>query len=297
MNELIVSNNDIKEMAKAMGPLFNKKPDDMFALMLIAQAEGKHPAIAAQEYDIIQGRPAINSRSAQARFQLSGGKIEWKTRTDAEVSAAFNHPAGGSLTITWTIERAKKAGLTSKDNWQKYPAQMLSARVISEGVRAIFPSCLSGMYLPEEIEDLPEHEPRNVTPAPTAQPNHDKPLIKDVQDAEVETQEITDEDIAAAERKENIKEITAITKEIALIVKLPENGGWSNQDKIDLDIRGLLQAARDSFDPTTATVALRRAEIADKYRNGTDWPVIVKDLVDFGLNLEALDQRKAGLSA
>jgi hypothetical protein len=157
----IFKNEDVKEMAKSLGPLFGKEPRDMFALMLIAQAEGKHPATAAQEYDVIQGKPAINSKAALARFQSSGGSINWITRTDAEASAKFSHPQGGELVITWTMERAKKAQLTGKQNWQKYPAQMLSARVIAEGVRAVFPACLSGLYTVDEVRDF---DTRNVTP-------------------------------------------------------------------------------------------------------------------------------------
>src|SRR4030067_653482 len=85
--------DQLKGMAQALGAnkLFGKTPEELLPLMLIAQAEGMHPAIAAQEYDIIQGKPAINSRAALARFQRSGGKIGWKTRTDKEATAIFEH--------------------------------------------------------------------------------------------------------------------------------------------------------------------------------------------------------------
>lgn len=147
---------ELEKMAKALGfnKMFGKSPDELLPLMLIAQAEGKHPAIAAQEYDIIQGRPAINSKSALARFQHAGGCIQWNARTDVKASATFSHPQGGTLEIEWTIERAKQAQLTGKDNWKKYPAQMLSSRVVAEGVRAVFPACLSGMYTSEEVQDF-----------------------------------------------------------------------------------------------------------------------------------------------
>jgi len=150
----LVPTTEIKEMAKVMGPLFKKRPEDMFALMLIAQAEGKHPAIAAQEYDIIEGKPAINSRSAQARFQLAGGSIKWLYRSEQRVVCELSHPQGGILEVTWDMERAKKAGLSGKSNWVKYPIQMLSARCVAEGVRALYPACLSGMYTVEEVQDF-----------------------------------------------------------------------------------------------------------------------------------------------
>ena len=148
---------EVMQMARAIAGsgLFGvKTPDQAFALMLIAQAEGRHPATVAQEYDIIQGRPAIKSQAALARFQAAGGSIRWTERTDTACEAEFTHPQGGKLSIRWTMERAQAAQLTGKDNWRKFPAQMLSARVVSEGVRAVFPACLSGLYLAEEVQDF-----------------------------------------------------------------------------------------------------------------------------------------------
>lgn len=155
MNDLVPL-SDIEKMADIFGrnKLFGKTKEEMLQLMILAHAEGKHPAIAVQEYDMIQGRPAINSKAALSRFQASGGKIQWKERTDERATANFSHPSGGTLDITWDIKRAQQAGLTGKDNWKKYPAQMLSARVIAEGVRAIYPACLSGMYTVEEVKDM-----------------------------------------------------------------------------------------------------------------------------------------------
>jgi hypothetical protein len=58
--------------------------------------------------------------------------------------------------IDWTMDRAKKAQLAGKAGgmWEKYPRQMLRARVISEGCRAIAPSATSGFYTPEEVREF-----------------------------------------------------------------------------------------------------------------------------------------------
>lgn len=156
---------DLERQADIMARsgLFGKSPEQILSLMLIAQAEGIPVAIAAQEYDIIQGKPAITSRSALARFQAAGGSIKWLLRTDTEAKLWLYHPAGGELTVSWTIERAKKAGLVGKDNWQHYPAQMLASRAVSEGVRAIYPACLNRMYTTDEARDM---DMRDVTPPP-----------------------------------------------------------------------------------------------------------------------------------
>jgi hypothetical protein len=157
MSQLITV-DQIQTMANAVvkSQLFGMKTvEQATALMLIAQAEGYHPALAARDYHIIQGRPTLKAETMMARFQQQGGKVEWKTLTDKEVTATFSHPSGGSATITWTFEQAKQAGLTGKDNWKNYPRAMLRARVVSEGIRTVFPGVVLGVYTPEEVQDIP----------------------------------------------------------------------------------------------------------------------------------------------
>jgi hypothetical protein len=156
--------SDLKVMAEAIAKsgLFGiKTPEQGIALMLIAQAEGLHPAVAARDYDIIQGKPALKARAMQSRFQTSGGKVEWIERSDEAAEALFSHPQSPKpISIRWDMARAQKAGLGSKDNWRKFSRQMLSARVISEGVTACYPAATSGLYVPEEVSDFDDVKPR-----------------------------------------------------------------------------------------------------------------------------------------
>ncbi len=148
---------DMERMATviAQSGLFGvKNPVQALALMLVAQAEGLHPATAARDYHVIQGRPALKTDAMLARFQAASGRVQWHDYSDTVVSATFSHPAGGSVKIEWTIDRAKTAGLTGKDVWKQYPRAMLRARVISEGIRTVYPGVLSGMYAPEEVSDF-----------------------------------------------------------------------------------------------------------------------------------------------
>ena len=157
MSTALVPVSDIEKMATAIAnsKLFGiQTAEQAMSLMLVAQAEGLHPATAARDYHIVQGRPTLKADAMLARYLASGGKVEWHDHTDAKVAATFSHPAGGSLKIEWDMERAKKAGLGGKDMWTKYPRQMLRARVISEGVRATNPSVAIGIYTPEEVQDF-----------------------------------------------------------------------------------------------------------------------------------------------
>lgn len=194
MNELTViepnvpafSYHDIERIAGAFAQsrMFGvSDPAAALSLCLLAQAEGQHPAIAFRDYSIIQGKPAKKAEAMQRDFMASGGKIKWIELSDTCAKAEFSHPSGGTLTIDWTMERAKAAGIGGKDMWKKYPRQMLRSRTISEGVRSVCPMATSGMYVPEEVADFDrttevhietgevinanEHIPTNEPPART----------------------------------------------------------------------------------------------------------------------------------
>ena len=211
--------NDLQVMAKAMattGMFGFKRPEEAFALMLIAQAEGKHPATIAQDYDLIQGRPALKSVAALSRFQHAGGSIQWHERSDVLAAATFSHKLGGDVTITWSIERARAAQLTGKDNWKKFPAQMLAARVVAEGVRACFPACLNGFYLAEEVQDIePRNEPAKRQQAPrmevTQAPPVDlaDPAERDALLADLKAYGVTRDQLADVMGTTKLKDMTA----------------------------------------------------------------------------------------
>jgi hypothetical protein len=140
-----------------------KTKEQVMAVMLVAQAENKHPASVVQEYDIIQGKPALKSQAILARFQLSGGSVQWDVVTPKAVKGTFKHPQGGTLTVEWTIEMARQAGIyRDGSGWSKYPEDMLRARVISRAVRSIYPACILGHYATEEVMDFDSPMPKHM---------------------------------------------------------------------------------------------------------------------------------------
>lgn len=148
--------------------------DQAIALMAICEAEGLHPAKAVQEYHIIQGRPALKADAMLARFQAAGGKVKWTSMTDQRVAGEFSHPQGGSVEIDWTIDMAKRAGLTKNPTWNQYPRAMLRARCISEGIRTVYPGVTVGTYTPEEVQDM------DVPQAPRQPPQRPEPATPEI---------------------------------------------------------------------------------------------------------------------
>lgn len=164
----VIPFQEMDQMASAIAQsgLFGMKDKaSVLALMAVAQAEGLHPATAARDFHIIQGRPALKADAMLARFQNAGGSVQWKDYTDEKVTGTFKHPNGGELDVTWTIEQAIKIGLVKPGSgWQKFPRAMLRSRCISEGIRSVFPGSVTGFYSPEEVADFTPQE-KDITPA------------------------------------------------------------------------------------------------------------------------------------
>ena len=151
---------DIEIMADrvAKSGLFGLNPAQAFTLMCLCQAEGIHPIKAVQRYHVIQGRPAMKADAMLADFLRIGGTVKWVTESDDrdKCEAIFTHPkfAPDGKSVRFGIVDAKTAGLTGNPTWQKYPANMLRARVVSTGVRMIAPGIVAGLYTPEEVADF-----------------------------------------------------------------------------------------------------------------------------------------------
>lgn len=164
-NAVMVPMSELQTMAEALAGsgLFGvKTPQQALAIMLVAQAQGIPAAQACVDFDIIQGKPAMTARAMLARFQQAGGIIKWIDYKDDVCEAAFSHPqCPDPIVIRWTMADAQRAGLTNKDNWRRYPRQMLSSRVMSEGVDRCYPAASGGFYPPEVVRDFSE---KNITP-------------------------------------------------------------------------------------------------------------------------------------
>jgi hypothetical protein len=177
---------DIQQMAEMVSRsrLFPGIGDAQAAatLMLLCQAEGLHPMEAMKRYHIIEGRPSMRADAMHAQFQARGGRVRWIASTDEVCEAHFSHPGNpDGLTVRVTLQELADSGVARdprgggmKANYKKFPRQMLRARCLSEGVRAIDPGAILGIYTPEEVSDF---EPAGPAPAP-ASPLDERPPSK-----------------------------------------------------------------------------------------------------------------------
>ena len=160
--------SDPIEAIKVMGSMIAEsgmfgcqKHEQGMVLAMQCLAEGKAPLELAKTYHIVEGKLSMRADAMLGRFLTTGGKVKWLERTNDKVSANFSHGDNENVLIEASIEDMKKNGVAMdktgkylKANWQKFPRQMLTARVISEGVRLLAPQLIAGVYTPEEVQDF-----------------------------------------------------------------------------------------------------------------------------------------------
>jgi hypothetical protein len=162
-------------------PASIKTPEQAIAIALKGRELGIPPMQAFAHIHIIQGKPTISAELQLALIfkNCPGAVINYEETNGHCCVIMAKRPNGSAVRFSFTIDEAKKAGLLSKDSWNKYPSAMLRARAISIAARALFADAIMGCsYTPEElgaeVDDegevisVPSDDAQSKPPAPPA---------------------------------------------------------------------------------------------------------------------------------
>lgn len=131
------------------------RPEAVLACILVGHELGVDPMQALAKIHIIEGRPALSAEMMRALILRAGHDLTIEEETETRcVIVAQRAGSPRETRMTWTMDMARKANLTGKQNWQKYPGAMLLARCTAKIARAVFPDVLAGFtYTAEELSD------------------------------------------------------------------------------------------------------------------------------------------------
>jgi len=182
MNDIVKSQNviqsmdDVERAAKAMsasGFFPDSKSAAQAVVKVLAGRELGFGAFASMTgVAVIQGKPVIGANLLAAAVKQTGKYNYRVTEHTAEVCRIKflegNQEVGVS---SFTMDDAKAAGLATKDNWKKYPRNMLFARAIANGQKWYAPDVFNGVtvYTPDEMGASVDDE-GNIIEAEVTQP-------------------------------------------------------------------------------------------------------------------------------
>lgn len=128
---------------------------------------------------IIDGKPTLSADLIAALCKKSSLCRYFRLVTSSDTVATYEthrHGEPSPTRLSFTMAEAQRAGLSSKDNWRKFPAAMLRARAITALARAVYPDLLAGCYDQDEISVAPDIEHAQDTSAPAFASSTDAPL-------------------------------------------------------------------------------------------------------------------------
>jgi hypothetical protein len=176
--------SSIQELGRAIalsGMFGCERVEQGVVFALQCMAERKPPLEMAKSYHLIKGKLSKRADAMLADFRRAGGKWVWEDLKNTDKQAAKVDFEGQTYSVAYTMAEAAKAGLVKAGgNWEKFPANMLRARLVSETLRAIAPEIVQGAYTPEEIENF-DDLPKPATTSPRKPPSVDLGNAKKVE--------------------------------------------------------------------------------------------------------------------
>lgn len=132
-------------------PLGEVAAYNLAAAVMYGMEIGLSAMQSAQNVFVVKGKPAVYARTMAGQVRQAGFVIE-------EVEASDDRVVWKALRDNvwafseWTIDRARQAGYTSNELYQRNPQEMLRAKAIAEVCRIKYQDILLGMAY--SVEDL-----------------------------------------------------------------------------------------------------------------------------------------------
>lgn len=200
-----------------------------FTIALKGISLGLDPMYAMEHISIINGKASIDGQAMLALFYRSGKisvKFERSPNPLDSCSVTMRRAGQDAVTVTWTMERARRADLLRNPSWQKYPDQMLRWRAVSECGRIVAPDILGGLYLHEEMGAVVDEEGKVVQVDP-ARVERAKPVTEPTVDEKTEAEVIA---LPAVPEKEPAPEDPVTEADHRSFVDFYHGHGWQGAE-------------------------------------------------------------------
>jgi hypothetical protein len=215
-----------------------RDPAKAIVKIIAGQEMGIPPVEACRGLDIIQGQVAIGAGLMASKIKASD-KYDYKVlKWDNEACLIHffeRNPETGKMEFAgpseFTMADARAAALATKDNWRKWPRNMLFSRAMSNGQSIYAPDIfqVGKVYTPEELDDERPAKTMDANPAMLAETT--TPAAEEVPSVEETPDNDQDETGDPVETDAEIEQPAALKKPaLVLIGEELQRRGFDNQN-------------------------------------------------------------------
>lgn len=154
------------------------KPAVVAAAILYGRELDLPPMVSLRSINVIKGRPALSAEAMRAMVLAAGHDIRFQEMTNARcVIVGRRKGQDETTTVVFTMDDAKRMGLSGQQQYSKMPRQMLIARATAELCRLLFADVIGGLVADIEVDDEPS-APMDVPPPMTVARRAKAPAAK-----------------------------------------------------------------------------------------------------------------------
>jgi len=161
-------------VASGLAPKAVRTPEAAVVMILTGRELGLTAMQSIRSIHVVEGKPLLSADLMLALcLRLPTCEMfACVETTDALASFVAKRRGQPETRLSFSIEQARAAGLSGKDNWKKYPAAMLRARAIAALARLVFSDAFVGVYEEDEIPRAqPAHAESDVRTVPDPRPS------------------------------------------------------------------------------------------------------------------------------
>lgn len=127
------------------------------SVVLMGRELGLAPMTALNNISVINGKPTLEAKLMLALVFRKYPNAHYRIiKNDSQIAEVeMGRTKETSAKFSFTIVQAQQAGLTNKDSWKNYAADMLVWRAVSRACRMTFPEVFTvTSHTPDEIETI-----------------------------------------------------------------------------------------------------------------------------------------------
>jgi hypothetical protein len=131
---------------------YQRQPANIVAAALAGRPFGWDASTALRNVVVIQGTATIKPEALLGLIRRSGHSVSIERHADHVTVTGKRRDTGDTMTVTFSLADAQRAGLAGKGAWKSWPTDMCQWRAIAALARGLFSDVTLGLsYIPEEI--------------------------------------------------------------------------------------------------------------------------------------------------
>lgn len=130
---------------------YRRKPENIVVAALTGRQYGWDVLTAMRSGHVIEGQWGMKPEAMLGLVRRAGHSVRAEISNDGATVHGTRADTGDEMSVTFTMEDAKRAKLTGKGTWAQWPANMCMWRATGMLCRMLFGDITAGVYTAEEL--------------------------------------------------------------------------------------------------------------------------------------------------